>query len=154
LSALKQIVANTTQLVWSISSWTRWYLKAGNAHGLHSPFVFKLYNEVLMHKAGTKSSLIPRLLSCLGIEAGNNLNRPFLFLILSGVQNPDEAHLIKLLAEEACVMVQDSRVNKGRNSYWQKARRWNVFSISIDMGSYGLLFVRTGVVKQHFVLRP
>ncbi len=35
---------------WRILAYLQWYVKAQNAHGLHSPFVFKLYNAVISGK--------------------------------------------------------------------------------------------------------
>jgi len=37
-------------IAWRIGQWLNWYARAGNAHGLHSPFVFALYNEVINRK--------------------------------------------------------------------------------------------------------
>lgn len=35
---------------WRTMAYLQWYAKAHNAHGLHSPFVFKLYNAVISGK--------------------------------------------------------------------------------------------------------
>jgi predicted O-methyltransferase YrrM len=43
---------------WRIVSYLQWYAKAQNAHGLHSPYVFKLYNTVISGK-NYKAKLFP-----------------------------------------------------------------------------------------------
>ena len=46
---------------WRTISFLKWYLKAQNAHGLHSPFVFKLYNAVIS-KRNYKPNTFPEVL--------------------------------------------------------------------------------------------
>jgi predicted O-methyltransferase YrrM len=47
--------------LWRLFSFLKWYAKAQNAHGLHSPFVFKFYNAVVS-KRNYKSQLFPETL--------------------------------------------------------------------------------------------
>jgi len=46
---------------WRLISFLQWYVKAQNAHGLHSPFVFKLYNQVI-NRGNYKSDEFPEAL--------------------------------------------------------------------------------------------
>ncbi len=42
------------QKIYSIYHYFQHFIKAGNAHGLHSPFVYKLYTEVISRKESPK----------------------------------------------------------------------------------------------------
>ena len=133
----------------------KWRLKAGNAHGLHSPFVFDLYNAVLSAKAGGRKNLNKRLCEFLGVPFLTEVQgRPFVFLIVERGQYADSNELLILLSEEACVCVLDIRENASRFAYWENLIAENQFALSVDYGSLGLLFRRKGVVKQEFSLKP
>jgi hypothetical protein len=141
--------------IWQVSSWLKWWLKAGNAHGLHSPFVFDLYNNVLSSRVGVSKDLVKRLCRFLGAPLLTEVQgRPFNFILVGLGQYADASQLLSLLSEEACVCILDIRENATRFAYWEILIAENQFALSVDYGSVGLLFRRKGVVKQEFSLKP
>jgi predicted O-methyltransferase YrrM len=55
--------------IWRIFSFLKWYAKAQNAHGLHSPFVFNLYNSVVSKRNYKASSFPAKLHQIEGLRA-------------------------------------------------------------------------------------
>jgi len=152
LKIFQRISNHFSTAIWQIISWILWRVQAGNAHGLHSPFVFAFYNAVLSAKAGTRQTLLPRTLTFLGV-APALLVRPYIFLLIEVSQSPDLAHLELLLADNSCEVMLGIRTTASRFALFTFYSQSALFSLTIDSGHTGFLFRRTGVVKQHFLLR-
>ena len=61
--------------------------------------------------------------------------------------------LLTMSSPEAVFVLDDIRWSRGMERAWQEAISWPAFSLSIDLGSMGLLMRNTGSPKEHLVLK-
>ncbi len=112
-------------------SYLRYLAKRKNEFSIHSPFVYKLYTEVIKHQHDD-------VLQVLGIQRVEE------FGVGSFVDDLDASTMYVLKN------IHGSRNNE---AIWNTICRRPDVTLSIDLYRKGLLFCREGMEKQHFVLK-
>jgi predicted O-methyltransferase YrrM len=100
-------------------------------------------------KVGEFSTTLP--------EALNQL-RKLDFLYLDGNHSCQPtldyfAQSLPFCHENSIVVFDDIHLNPGMESAWKRIKEHPQVSISIDLFKLGIVFFRTGVLKQHFILK-
>lgn len=83
---------------------------------------------------------------------------PFDLVLLDGHHTAEATvtyfeHILPHCSTKAILWIDDIYWSKGMTSAWQQLRQNDQVSISVDLFDFGLLFLRPGKAKEHFVLR-
>ena len=111
-------------------SYLRYVARRKNEYGIHSPFVYKLYTQVI------KSHQLEKLRE-LGIE--NEVT-----LVDEQVPEKDD---------KVMYVVEGIHENKKKEAFWDTICSHPDVTLTIDLYDKGFVFYREGMEKQNFVLR-
>ena len=153
-----------------------YYLTATNKHGIHSPFVFKLYTKAIQTKkfyynrSKKNSELISRLFSHfepkIVVEIGShrlsktsmkyhqdfqNIKKPlidFIYIQKSTKENLNNA--LKYMHNESVLVINNIHQSKEE---WQFLQNHSKVNVSINLFEIGLIFFREQQEEQHFTIR-
>ena len=114
-----------------VASYLRYLAKRKNEFGIHSPFVFKLYTEVI--KRGRWDRL-----KALGIEK---------------VKEVEAGSFDEVLDPSVMYVVKGIHDHKDNEAYWDTICGRPDVTLTIDLYHKGLFFYREGMEKQGFVLK-
>jgi len=125
-------------------------LKARNAHGLHSPFVYELYTQIInpcLHQSGELSALLTNELSNYkgkSVEK-NKFNVQIFDITQFDIENLNVNFEDVLLIEN---------IRKPNNlARWNQLIENEKIIFSIELFEMGLLFFNPIAPKQHFVFK-
>ena len=139
----------------------KFHLESQTSHGLHSPFVFDLYNQVLnpilKNKFASQKTIIEleKYLQCPSEYFEHNLNGASkkLFILdeknIYPVSRELEENPDRFLKSIAII----EKPHKNLESFWQKCELDKNVTFTIDMFEFGLLTFDKIAPKQHFKLR-
>ena len=113
-----------------LSSYLRYVMKRKNEFQIHSPFVYKLYTEVI--RGGR-----PEALKELGVDRTETLAE-------GAFPQKDEAVMYEIF---------DIHKNKHKEAFWNTICGHSDVTLTIDLYDKGLAFYREGMEKQNFVLK-
>jgi hypothetical protein len=125
-------------------------LKARNAHGLHSPFVYELYTQVInpcLYKSGELSDLLINELTHYTAKSLDKIK--FNIQIIDMNQWVDE-NLIMNVENVSLIKNIRSRNNLAR---WRQLIKNEKIIFSIELFEIGLLFYNPIAPKQHFIFK-
>lgn len=111
-------------------SYLRYLLKRKNEYHIHSPFVYKLYTEVIRGDH-------PEALKELGIDKTETLAE-------GAFPQKDESVMY---------VMNDIHKNKQKEAFWNTICGQPDVTLTIDLYDKGLAFYREGMEKQNFILR-
>lgn len=125
-------------------------LKAKNAHGLHSPFVYELYTQVInpcLHQSGELSDLLKNKLSNYQSNSVENIK--------FNVQIIDINHFdYKILDINFEVVLIIQNLRKPNNlPRWNQLIKNEQIIFSIELFDLGILFFNPIAPKQHFIFK-
>ena len=125
-------------------------LRARNAHGLHSPFVYELYTQIInpcLHQSGELSSLLNNELS--NYQGKSVEKNKFNVQILDINQFDTENFNVNF---EDVLLIENIR--KPNNlARWNQLIENEKIVFSIELYEIGLLFFNPIAPKQHFVFK-
>ncbi len=125
-------------------------LKARNAHGLHSPFVFELYTQIInpcLHQTGELSTLLKNELSNYQGKSLENFKFNVQIIDISQFDtenlnmNFEDVLLIKNIREPIHL------------AQWNHLIEKEKIIFSIELFELGLLFFNPIAPKQHFIFK-
>jgi hypothetical protein len=125
-------------------------LRARNAHGLHSPFVYELYTQIInpcLHQSGELSSLLNNELSNYqGKSVEKNKFNVQIFEI-----NQFDTENLNVNFEDVLLI---ENIRKPNNlARWNQLIENEKIVFSIELYELGLLFFNPIAPKQHFVFK-
>ena len=125
-------------------------LRARNAHGLHSPFVYELYTQVInpcLHQIEELSALLKNELSNYQVKSLENVKFNVQIIDISQF---DTANLN--MNFEDVLLIKDIRkpIHLAR---WRQLIENEKIVFSIELYEIGLLFFNPIAPKQHFVFK-
>ena len=125
-------------------------LRARNAHGLHSPFVYELYTQIInpcLYQTGELSSLLVRELSN---YQGKSVEKNKFNVQIFDINQFDTENLN--VNFEDVLLIENIRkpVNLAR---WNQLIENKKIVFSIELYEMGLLFFNPIAPKQHFVFK-
>jgi hypothetical protein len=125
-------------------------LKAKNAHGLHSPFVYELYTQVInpcLHQTGELSVLLSNELSN---YKGKSLENYKFNVQIIDISQFDTENLTKNFEDVLLIKNIREPINLAR---WRQLIENEKIKISIELFELGLLFFNPIAPKQHFIFK-
>jgi hypothetical protein len=125
-------------------------LRARNAHGLHSPFVYELYTQIInpcLHQSGELSALLASKLSDYqGKSVEKNKFNVQIFEI-----NQFDTENLNVNFEDVLLI---ENIRKPNNlARWNQLIENEKIVFSIELYEMGLLFFNPIAPKQHFVFK-
>ncbi len=125
-------------------------LKARNAHGLHSPFVYELYTQIInpcLHQSGDLSALLTNeLFNYQGKSVEKNKFNVQIFDI-----NQFDTENLNMNFEDVLLI---ENIRKPNNlARWNQLIEHEKIVFSIELYEMGLLFFNPIAPKQHFVFK-
>ena len=125
-------------------------LRARNAHGLHSPFVYELYTQIInpcLHQSGELSALLASKLSDYqGKSVEKNKFNVQIFEI-----NQFDTENLNVNFEDVLLI---ENIRKPNNlARWNQLIENEKIVFSIELYEIGLLFFNPIAPKQHFVFK-
>lgn len=125
-------------------------LKARNAHGLHSPFVYELYTQVInpcLHQSGELSDLLINELTHYKAKS-LEINK---FNVQMINMNQLVAKNLNMNFEDV-LLIKNIR-NKINLALWRQLIKNEKIIFSIELFEIGLLFFTPIAKKQHFIFK-
>ncbi len=125
-------------------------LKARNAHGLHSPFVYELYTQIInpcLHQSGELSALLTNELSN---YKGKSVEKNKFNVQIFDINQFDTENL-NMNFEDVLLI---ENIRKPNNlARWNQLIENEKIVFSIELYEMGLLFFNPIAPKQHFVFK-
>ncbi len=125
-------------------------LKARNAHGLHSPFVYELYTQIInpcLHQSGELSALLTNELSN---YQGKSVEKNKFNVQIFDITQFDTENL-NVNFEDVLLI---ENIRKPNNlARWNQLIENEKIVFSIELYEMGLLFFNPIAPKQHFVFK-
>ena len=125
-------------------------LRARNAHGLHSPFVYELYTQVInpcLYQSGELSALLKNELSNYQVKSLENIKFNVQIIDISQFDTEN----LNMNFEDV-LLIKDIRkpIHLAR---WRQLIENEKIVFSIELYEIGLLFFNPIAPKQHFVFK-
>ena len=113
-----------------LSSYLRYVMKRKNEYHIHSPFVYKLYTQVI--RGGDEQAL-----KALGIERTE---------LVTGSRMPKTD-------DKVMYVVEDIHHDQKKEAFWNTICASHDVTLTVDLYRKGLFFYREGMEKQNFILK-
>ena len=125
-------------------------LKATNAHGLHSPFLYELYTQVInpcLHQTGELSALLASKLSSYKGKSVENIKFNVHIIDI----NQYDTENLNMNFEDVLII---ENIRKPINlARWNQLIENEKIVFSIELYQIGLLFFNPIAPKQHFIFK-
>jgi hypothetical protein len=125
-------------------------LKANDAHGLHSPFIYEIYTKVInpsLHKSGDLALNLAKDLSNYQVKSSLTNNFYVQIIDINELKLAD-----KNLNKHAILLIKNIRNHK-KNNLWEEIIRNEKIIFSIELYEIGMLFFDPIAPKQHFTFK-
>jgi len=125
-------------------------IKAKNAHGLHSPFVYELYTQVInpcLHQTGELSALLKNELSNYQVKSLENVKFNVQIIDLSQFDTEN----LNMNFEDV-LFIENIR-NPIHLARWRQLIKNAKIIFSIELFELGILFFNPIAPKQHFIFK-
>lgn|GEM_PF-1280227 len=153
-------------IAFELSAKFKYRIKAKNRHGLHSPFVYRLMDEVLLNKNSNIPLSIPQELNALTSayrilaakiiqHCKNNIaNYPISPQCMVTTTANFLAQMPTVFNPQQIIILQNLHNTPTNQKAWQQIIAMPNIKLSIDLYGIGvLLFCDSFIEKQHFVLQ-
>ena len=164
-------------MYFKLISYLKFLVKSTNAHGVHSPFVFKYVTQCLYSKKKwDDNKTINVLLKSIDYFSARNvhISKPDIQRLVGAefsnihfegtlldilyVDRMDAVEFMKLLSfgkfhNDSMVLVDSIYENPRKQKDWKKLITSKEITVSLDMYHCGALFIRREQVKEHFTIR-
>ncbi|UCD62112.1 MAG: hypothetical protein JSV59_05985 [Flavobacteriaceae bacterium] len=157
----------------------KFWFKATNQHGIHSPFIYRFVTKGLYDKHKySRSKSLNTFLKCINyfnpnsidFEAGNELIRnkvkeqfpslsfegPFDMKFFGGLKTESQVSAMEHYAEQhpaGIIYIDNISKNKNSKEIWNKLILADFVIVSVDLYFGGLLFFHKTQAKEHFKIR-
>lgn len=157
----------------------RFWFKATNQHGIHSPFVYRFVTKGLYSKHKySRSNSLNTFFKCidyfkpnsLGFEKGNELigckvkeqfpslsfEGPFAMKYYGGLETESQISAMEHYAKqhpEGIIFIDNVRKQSDSKEIWNKLILADFVIVSVDLYFGGLLFFHKTQAKEHFKIR-
>lgn len=137
------------------------FFSSNSRHGTHSPFVYRLADEVVYAKgrlyseeAGRSQRLIADIVEFLALEVTTDINeRGKGKALLTSVINIRDKDIVDLQQEYGMLILTDIYKKPSYEHLWKEVVRSSDVIVSIDFFHFGLVCYRKEQAKETFKLR-
>lgn len=144
------------------------FFVSNSRHGTHSPFVYKLADEVIYSKSKAKSlglemprlfakpykKLLQDMLLHLGVERLTySSEQEWGDAVFFAAEDLDQAAVKRALKNRQFVLIDEPHGDREIQRKWELLIQDPLVVVSVDLFHFGLLVYREGQRKEHFRLR-